>query len=170
MCAETELLLMNASRAQLVREVIRPALASGKAVLCDRFFDSTIAYQAFGRQLDTTQVQRIIDFAIGETRPDLTLFLRVPLAISEERRASRGQQSRDRLEEEDRAFFHRVEQGYDAIVANSGPRVRVVDANQPVEKVAEEIWKWVEPLATLPAAQGDRAWKTVGEYRTPGPG
>lgn len=170
MCAETELLLMNASRAQLVREVIRPALAAGKAVLCDRFFDSTIAYQAFGRQLDSTQVQRIIDFAIGETRPDLTLFLRLPLEESERRRAARGQQGRDRIEEEDRAFFQRVQQGYDAILANSGPRVRVVDATQSVEKVAEEIWKWVEPLATLPAAQGDRAWKTVGEYRKPGPG
>lgn len=170
MCAETELLLMNASRAQLVREVIRPALAAGKAVLCDRFFDSTVAYQAFGRQLDSTQVQRIIDFAIGETRPDLTLFLRLPLEESERRRAARGQHGRDRIEEEDRAFFQRVQQGYDAILANSGPRVRVVDATQSVEKVADEIWKWVEPFATLPAAQGDRAWKTVGEYRKPGPG
>src|SRR5688572_30749369 len=85
MCAEAELLLMNASRAQLVREIIRPALAEGKAVLCDRFFDSTIAYQVFGRCLDSTQVQRIIDFAIGETRPDITLLLRVPLEVSEQR-------------------------------------------------------------------------------------
>lgn len=172
MCPQTELLLMNASRAQLVREVIRPALQAGKTVLCDRFFDSTIAYQAFGRQLDSTQVQRIIDFAVGGTRPDLTLYLRVPIEVSEQRRASRGPQvqGRDRFEEADRDFFKRVEQGYDAIVSNSGTRVRVVDATQSIEQVMEEIWKWVEPLVTVPIGQGDRAWKTVGEYRSEGPG
>src|SRR5262249_29216006 len=73
MTPETELLLMNASRAQLVREVIRPALARGEIVLCDRFFDSTIAYQGYGRGLDLAQVRAMIDFAVGPTRPDLTL-------------------------------------------------------------------------------------------------
>lgn len=171
MCAETELLLMNASRAQLVREVIRPALAAGKAVLCDRFFDSTIAYQVFGRCLDSTQVQRIIDFAIGETRPDITLLLRVPLEVSEQRRAARASENaRDRMEEESREFFRRVEQGYDAIASNTATRVRAIDATQPIEQVAEEVWKWVGPLVTLPTAQGERAWKTIGEYRKEGPG
>ena len=171
MCAEAELLLMNASRAQLVREVIRPALAAGKAVLCDRFFDSTIAYQVFGRCLDSTQVQRIIDFAIGGTRPDITLLLRLPLELSEQRRAARGTEGRrDRMEEEDREFFRRVEQGYDAVASNTATRVRTVDATQSVELVAEEVWKWVGPLVTLPAAQGERAWKTIGEYRKDGPG
>src|SRR3954465_12402813 len=73
MTAEAELLLMNASRAQLVREVIRPALAGGEIVLCDRFYDSTTAYQGHGRGLDLKQVQTVIDFAVGETRPALTL-------------------------------------------------------------------------------------------------
>src|SRR2546430_10967711 len=89
MTPETELLLMNASRAQLVREIIRPALAAGESVLCDRFSDSTIAYQAYGRGLDLKQVQSIIDFAVGETRPDLTLLLHVPLSVSESRRQIR---------------------------------------------------------------------------------
>src|SRR2546430_15041450 len=89
MTAETELLLMNASRAQLVREVIRPALAGGEIVLCDRFYDSTTAYQGYGRQLDLKLVKAIIDFAVGETRPDLTLLLWVPHEVSEERRAAR---------------------------------------------------------------------------------
>src|ERR1700744_4662270 len=80
MTAETELLLMNASRAQLVREIIRPALADGMIVLCDRFYDSTIAYQGHGRGLDLPTVQQIVDCAVGETRPDLTLFLIVPVA------------------------------------------------------------------------------------------
>src|SRR5678816_213058 len=83
---ETELLLMNASRAQLVREVIRPALAANEIVLCDRFYDSTIAYQAYGRQLDLQSVRQMIDFAVGQTRPDLTLLLVVSQRMSEERR------------------------------------------------------------------------------------
>jgi hypothetical protein len=71
MTPEAELLLMNASRAQLVREVIRPALAGGDIVLCDRFFDSTTAYQGYGRRLDLSLVKSIVDFAVGDTRPDL---------------------------------------------------------------------------------------------------
>src|SRR5436189_1507497 len=83
MTHEAELLLMNASRAQLVREVIRPALAAGEIVLCDRFYDSTTAYQGHGRQLDLKAVQAMIEFAVGETRPNLTLLLVVPYAVSE---------------------------------------------------------------------------------------
>src|SRR6266700_358428 len=77
MKAETELLLMNASRAQLVREVIRPALAAAEIILCDRFYDSTIAYQGYGRQLDLNVVRTIIEFAVGATRPSLTFLLSV---------------------------------------------------------------------------------------------
>src|SRR5208283_1014789 len=114
MRAETELLLMNASRAQLVREVIQPALAAGEIVLCDRFYDSTLAYQGHGRGLDDKNVQRIISFAVGRTRPDLTVLLMVPVAVSEARRRARPAE-RDRMEEADRAFFERVEKGYEAI-------------------------------------------------------
>src|SRR3954471_5859691 len=89
MTAEAELLLMNASRAQIVREVIRPALAAGEIVLCDRFYDSTTAYQGYGRQLDLKQVKAIVDFAVGGTRPSLTLLLVVPYEVSEERRVAR---------------------------------------------------------------------------------
>src|SRR6266581_2049388 len=77
MTAETELLLMNASRAQLVREIIRPALAAGEIVLCDRFYDSTTAYQGYGRALDLNLVKQMIDLAVGDTRPDLTLLMLV---------------------------------------------------------------------------------------------
>src|SRR5437879_12167919 len=86
MTAEAELLLMNASRAQLVREVIRPALVAGDLVLCDRFYDSTVAYQGYGRQLDLNVVRTIIEFAVGVTRPSLTFLLSVPLGLSEARR------------------------------------------------------------------------------------
>lgn len=170
MCAETELLLMNASRAQLVREVILPALQDEKTVLCDRFYDSTIAYQVYGRGLDANQVQRIIDFAIAKTQPDLTLLLRVPLEVSEKRRSGRLVSNpeapcRDRFEEQDREFFRRVEQGYDAIAANTDTRVRTIDATRSVEQVHEEIWRWVEPILCTPPTSGERAWKTIGEYR-----
>ncbi len=173
MFPETELLLMNASRAQLVREVIRPALCGGKVVLCDRYFDSTIAYQVYGRDLNADHAQRIIDFAINDVRPDLTLLLRVPLEVSEARRATRlaaSGEEQDRLEGENRAFFERVEKGYDAIAANTATRVRTIDATQSIEQVRAEVWKWVEPLLCSPEVTGERAWKTIGEYRTEGPG
>lgn len=145
MTPEAELLLINASRAQLVREVIRPALARGAVVLCDRFYDSTVAYQTHGRGLDPREVNRVIDFAVGETRPDLTLLLRVPVALGDERRRQRQAQApiRDRMEEADRTFFDRVEQGFDALALREPERVKVVDATAPVEAVAAAIWALV---------------------------
>jgi len=173
MFPETELLLMNASRAQLVREVIRPALCAGKVVLCDRYFDSTIAYQVYGRDLQADQTQRIVDFAINDVRPDLTLLLRVPLEVSEARRATRmaaSGEEPDRLAGENRALCERVAKGYDAIAASTATRVRTIDATQSVEQVQAEVWKWVEPLLCSPEVTGERAWKTIGEYRPEGPG
>ena len=167
MTPEAELLLMNASRAQLVREVIRPALAAGEIVLCDRFYDSTTAYQGFGRQLDLMRVKSIIDFAVGDTRPQLTLLLDVPLEVSEARRSSRqaklievaapagaGKKSprlsfneplRDRMEEADRAFFERVHQGFAAIAATEPQRVRRIDATAGIDEVHAAVWRVVEP-------------------------
>ena len=139
--AEAELLLMNASRAQLVREVIRPAIAAGEIVLCDRFYDSTTVYQGTGRGLDAAQVQNVIEFAAGETRPDLTLLLQIPLKISEERRARRAET--DRFEQADRAFFERIEAGYTALAAAEPDRIRVIQADQPLDSVAATIWKVV---------------------------
>ena len=139
--AEAELLLMNASRAQLVREVIRPAIAAGEIVLCDRFYDSTTVYQGTGRGLDAAQVQNVIEFAAGETRPDLTLLLQIPLKISEERRARRAET--DRFEQADRAFFERIEAGYTALAAAEPDRIRVIQADQPLDSVAATIWQVV---------------------------
>jgi len=136
--AEAELLLMNASRAQLVREVIRPAIAAGEIVLCDRFYDSTTVYQGTGRGLNAAQVQKLIEFAAGETRPDLTLLLKIPLKISEERRARRAET--DRFEQADRTFFERIEAGYTALAAAEPDRIRVIQADQPLDSVAATIW------------------------------
>lgn len=149
MTPEAELLLMNASRAQLVREIIRPSLHAGEIVLCDRFYDSTTAYQGYGRQLDLKIVSSIIDSAVGQTRPDLTLLLLVPDAVSEQRRAARQSAQpvlRDRMEEADREFFARVAKGYRAIAAAEPKRVFLIDAEREVSTVEAEIWKAVEPL------------------------
>jgi dTMP kinase len=127
MTSEAELLLMNASRAQLVREVIRPALAHG-------------------RQLDLPRVRSVIQFAVGETIPNLTLLLRLPIEVSEARRVARGAAERDRFEEADREFFRRVEQGYDAIARSEPQRVKVIDATRAIKQVGEDIWREVEPL------------------------
>jgi dTMP kinase len=149
MTAEAELLLMNASRAQLVREIIRPALALGEIVLCDRFYDSTIAYQGYGRQLDLKMVNAVIDIAVGDTRPDLTLLLIVPQDLSELRQKTRQTGVpfvRDRMEEADREFFKRVAEGYRAQAAAQPGRIRVIKATGAIEEIEGDVWKQVEPL------------------------
>jgi dTMP kinase len=154
MTPEAELLLMNASRAQLVREVIRPALDAGEIVLCDRFSDSTIAYQGYGRGLDLNRVRAVIDFAVGETRPDLTLLLHVPLNVSESRRRDRQSTTpeRDRFEESGRDFFERVETGYLALAASEPKRIKVIDATKNIAEVTEQIWKLVQQVVREPRA------------------
>ena len=149
MTAEAELLLMNASRAQLVREIIRPALAAGSVVICDRFYDSTTAYQGYGRGLDMAMVKTVIDIAVGDTRPDLTLLLTVTPEISAFRRAMRQTNlpfMRDRFEEADRQFFDRVENGFTAIAAAEPERFRTVEASASIENVAGKIWDLIRPV------------------------
>jgi dTMP kinase len=143
MTAETELLLMNASRAQLVREVIRPALAAGEIVICDRFYDSTTAYQGYGRQLDLKMVKAIIDVAVGDTRPDITLLFVVPHQITADRLLKRQSTlpfMRDRIEEADRNFFERVAKGYQAIAAAEPQRIQKIDATGTVAEIKASIW------------------------------
>jgi dTMP kinase len=149
MTSEAELLLMNASRAQLVREIIRPALAAGEIIVCDRFYDSTTAYQGFGRQLDLEKVKSVIEFAVGEIKPNLTLFVHVPPEVSAERLRSRQSTLpfvRDRIEEADRKFFERVAHGYGVIAASEPQRVKFINGAQPVETVCAAIWEHIQPL------------------------
>jgi dTMP kinase len=149
MTAEAELLLMNASRAQLVREIIRPALEAGEIVVSDRFYDSTTAYQGHGRQLDLEKVKTVIEFAVGETKPNLTLLLQVPAEVSTQRLHSRQTSLpfvRDRIEEADRTFFERVAHGFDVIASAEPQRVKSINGAQPVEVVCAAIWELVHPL------------------------
>ena len=133
----SEILLFQASRAQLVEQVIRPALAEGKVVLCDRYADSTLAYQGYGHQMDLEQLNTIVHFATGGLKPDLTLFLDVKVEQGLQRRDSGGDWNR--LDDYDVEFHQRVYAGYQQLIAAEPERWVQVDAAQTPEKVAEAL-------------------------------
>jgi dTMP kinase len=133
-----ELLLMFAARAEHLATLIRPALERGETVICDRFTDATFAYQGGGRGLDVNLIDNLQNIVQGDLRPDLTLLLDVPLEVSAQRIASRGEQV-DRFEQERADFFGRVRAAYLEIAANSPERVRVVDASRPLAEVQADI-------------------------------
>lgn len=139
----TELLMFNASRSQLVAEVIRPALKAGKVVICDRYTDSTIAYQHCGRGLDLKLVKTINEGAAGGLAPSLTILLDVSPETGLTRK---GNKKPDRFEQEDIAFHRRVRDGYLKLAADEPRRWLVIDASQPKEKIAGIIWQRVSRL------------------------
>lgn len=136
----TELLLMFAARAQHVARGILPALASGQAVVCDRFTDSTRAYQGAGRGLDAEMIESLATYAEQGVRPDLTLLLDLPVEIGMARAAARrGVARKDRFEREAQAFFERVRAGFLDIADRDAERVRIVDAAAPLDVVQAQI-------------------------------
>ncbi len=139
----TELLLFNASRAQLVAEVIRPNLKNGKMVICDRYTDSTTAYQSYGRGLDLEIVKAINNAATRGLEPDLTVLLDISAEAGLARKRARKQ---DRFEREDTAFHQRVHDGYLKMAANDPEHWLVVDASQSKQKIAQIIWQRVSQL------------------------
>ena len=144
---DAELLLMNASRAQLVQEVIRPALAKGAVVLCDRFYDSSLAYQGFGRGLDLAKVQQAIDLAVGDTKPNLTLLLDIPLSVSQARVSDRHQSTgeiQDQFDESGAKFFERVLDGFHTLAKAEPERFRIINGDQSIDTVTEEIWDSIQ--------------------------
>ncbi len=145
MASVTELFLYEASRAQLVSEVIRPALAAERIVLCDRFTDSTLAYQGYGRGLNLDLIGQLNGLATGGLRPDLTFFLDLPpetgLARIRERHAgTRG----DRIEAEVLTFHQAVRHGYLTIAAAEPERVTILDAGRGMTEIADEVRRRVE--------------------------
>ncbi len=137
MCDDTELLLMFAARAQHLAEVIRPALAQGRWVLCDRFTDATYAYQGGGRGIDVARIADLEQWVQGELRPDLTLLLDLPVDTGLARAGQRSEP--DRFEREQVDFFDRVRQRYLAIAAAEPARVAVIDAARPLEAVQDQL-------------------------------
>lgn len=142
MSPETELLLFAASRAQLVRQTILPALAAGRVVISDRFLDSTTVYQGVARKISAEHVEQINRFAAGTRLPDVTFVLDMnpsdAMGRLEERRAN-GDARRDRMEEEPPAFYEAVRNGYLAIARAEPDRLRVIDASQPPSTIAQII-------------------------------
>ena len=139
---QAELFLLAASRAQLVAEVIRPALEEGKVVLCDRFTHSTMVYQGYGRGLDFTAINMVNNMATGNLNPDLIILL----DISPEQGLARKQSLQDRFELEDLSFHQRVREGYLKMAAAEPDRWLVIDASLPKGKIAEIIWDRVSQL------------------------
>ncbi len=135
---EAELLLFAASRAQLVREVIRPALASGRAVICDRFLDSTTVYQGVARRIPPEETAGINAFAVGGCLPDTTFLLDLDRAAALERLGARGEEA-DRIERESEEFFAAVRRGYLDAAAREPARIRVLDASEPPDVIAGKI-------------------------------
>ena len=146
LCAEAELLLFEAARAQLVHEVIRPALNEGKVVLCDRFMDSTKAYQGAGRYLSLKAIDVMNAFATGDVCPNMTFLLDVPPEISRQRILQRMFSDLDRMEGEELSFYERVRKGYLRLAATHPERITVVDACRDKEVIADFIWEKVQGI------------------------
>lgn len=144
MAASAELLLYAAARAQHVSEIIRPAIAAGRFVLCDRYADSTTAYQGAGRRLAPEDLAVLHGIATGGLQPDLTILLDLPVEIGLERAHLRGHY--DRIEQEALDFHARVRQGFLAIAEREPGRVRVVDAVPDQETVAAEVRRHLDSL------------------------
>ena len=153
MTAETEILLYSASRAQLVQEVIRPALERGEIVLCDRFADSTIAYQGYGRGLDLDALTFITAFATGGLKPDLTILLTLEAEHGLRRRETDGAEM-NRMDLQAASFYLRVQEGYEALAAAEPDRWALVAADRPAADVHRDVRQIVSDRLQRKAAAG----------------
>jgi dTMP kinase len=150
MRSETELLLFAASRAQLVRETIWPALEKGSVIVSDRFYDSTTVYQGIGRGLELPFIKALNEFVVGECKPDRTFLLDLDVPISRARQLRRvrpvGQQ--DRMERLSDEFFEKVRGGYLEIARAEPERVKIIDASRTEDQVEEAIWHEIDGILT----------------------
>jgi dTMP kinase len=144
MCAETELLLFAAARAQLVREVIAPALIADKIVLSDRFLDSSTVYQGIARNLAADPVAQINRFAIGNVMPHLTIVIDVPTEVSLARLKQRASDLPDRMERENIDFYTKVREGYLVLAKGMPERIVVVDGTKSADAIEKKIWAEVK--------------------------
>ena len=152
MTSETELLLFEASRSQLVREVIKPALESGQCVIADRFFDSTTVYQGVARKLDRRIVRQLNAFAVADCVPDITFLLDVDLKTAQSR--MRQPRRPDRMEQESTEFYEQVREAYRELAAREPNRIVLIDGSRPEDNIEDEIWEIISrrfpALATNP--------------------
>lgn len=154
LCRQAEIMLMNASRAQLVEEAIKPALERGDIVVCDRFFDSTYAYQAFGRGIDMRFTAEMVRFTVGKTIPNLTLMLHVPREVGLRRLGkldaaqtiARTGVAEDRFDKLGDDFFAKVEAGFLKQAELDPGRIKLIDGTGTEAEVADLIWSKVSEL------------------------
>ena len=140
MTPEAELLLFEASRSQLVREVIKPALERGTCVIADRFFDSTTVYQGAARRLDLEMIDRFNAFAVGDCVPDVTFVLDIDAATAETRMQKELRKA-DRMEQQPSEFYERVREGYRQLALREPGRIVLIDGGQESDAIENEIWK-----------------------------
>ncbi|PYJ69814.1 MAG: dTMP kinase [Verrucomicrobia bacterium] len=140
MTPESELLLFEASRSQLVREIIKPALERGVCVIADRFFDSTTVYQGAARRLDREMVERLNAVAVGDCVPDITFVLDVDAATAQSRMQQKPRKA-DRMEQQPAEFYERVRQAYRELAVREPKRVVLIDGLRDPDEVESEIWK-----------------------------
>ena len=153
MTPETELFLFEASRSQLVREIINPALERGICVIADRFFDSTTVYQGAARTLDRELIERLNTFAVGDCIPDVTFVLDVNAATAKSR--MQGPRKTDRMEQQPADFYERVREGYRALAKREPSRVVLIDGARTADEIENEIWKVLASrFSNLVADQG----------------
>jgi dTMP kinase len=140
MTSETELLLFEASRSQLVREVIKPALERGMCVIADRFSDSTTVYQGAARKLDRQTIERLNVFAVSDCVPEITFVLDVDAATAESR-MQREPRKADRMEQQPNEFYELVREGYRELAAHDPKRIVMVDGSGDVDEIEKQIWE-----------------------------
>lgn len=138
----TELLLYEAARADVTREKIIPSLDNGRIVLSDRFYDSTTAYQGYGRKLDVAMVRKLHAIAVGSLKPDMTFLFDIPVESSFKRRGK----TLDRLESQSKAFFMRVRKGFLEIAKKEPRRIKVLDASRSIEEIFVDVSKHLSRL------------------------
>jgi dTMP kinase len=154
MAPTTEFLLYNAARAQIVAQVIRPALAQGKIIVCDRYADSTLAYQGYGRQLDMDMVREVIRYATGGLVPDLTFYIDIPIEKGLARRNhghTRGEEL-NRMDMQTRDFYERVRVGYETLGRENAARWVVIDGTRSIDQVQTELRQALAALPNFAAA------------------
>jgi dTMP kinase len=140
MTPETELLLFEASRSQLVREIIKPSLDRGMCVIADRFSDSTTVYQGAARKLDRETIEHLNVFAVGDCVPEITFVLDVDAATAESR-MQREPRKADRMEQQPAEFYERVREGYRELAASEPKRIVMVDGSRDVDEMEKQIWE-----------------------------
>jgi len=145
----TEILLYSAARAQLVHQSILPALENGQYIIADRFYDSTTAYQGYGRHLNIEMVQKLNKFATSDLKPYRTFFIDISPEEAERRRIEKQKTEKDRMESEGIEFYRRIREGFLAISRDEPQRFIIINGEQSIPKVAEDIWQHIRIIWNL---------------------